>query len=347
MPHQCTNCNRTFPDGSKEMLSGCPDCGGNKFRYRPSGDAGEPEPSRDRPEPAPDPDPGGSVTDAVRGATTTVRDWVGRGGADGSRAPDRGDRPSGPVGSPGTAEGDPASEPDPSSEPAVGRGWEDVPESGESPGSSGDGGSAPDPDEGSVSGPEEGSVPSENDGPPPGTPRGPVPDDAERVDDGTPTPDGEDTAQASARASMVEPDELPDPSGDPPSGVPSTPSGSVQPDPGEPDPGGDPDGVDAHGPAAPGEEATPGPADGSSAATGGSPEQATGPPESAHDGDSPDLSKLRQELNDQFESIKIVEPGQYELNLMELYDREEYIISLMEDGRYAIEVPETWRDDGF
>ena len=31
MPHQCTNCERVFPDGSKEMLSGCPDCGGNKF----------------------------------------------------------------------------------------------------------------------------------------------------------------------------------------------------------------------------------------------------------------------------------------------------------------------------
>jgi hypothetical protein len=30
---------------------------------------------------------------------------------------------------------------------------------------------------------------------------------------------------------------------------------------------------------------------------------------------------------------------------MELYDREEYIISLREDGRYVIEVPDTWRDE--
>jgi len=30
---------------------------------------------------------------------------------------------------------------------------------------------------------------------------------------------------------------------------------------------------------------------------------------------------------------------------MELYDREEYIIALQENGRYVIEVPETWRDD--
>jgi predicted nucleic acid-binding Zn-ribbon protein len=27
---------------------------------------------------------------------------------------------------------------------------------------------------------------------------------------------------------------------------------------------------------------------------------------------------------------------------MELYDRTEYIISLQEDGRYVIEVPDTW-----
>ncbi|MFC6767868.1 OapC/ArvC family zinc-ribbon domain-containing protein, partial [Natrinema soli] len=36
MPHQCTNCGRTFDDGSKEMLSGCPDCGGNKFQFAPT-----------------------------------------------------------------------------------------------------------------------------------------------------------------------------------------------------------------------------------------------------------------------------------------------------------------------
>lgn len=58
----------------------------------------------------------------------------------------------------------------------------------------------------------------------------------------------------------------------------------------------------------------------------------------------PSLAELREELDDQFESIKIVEPGQYELNLMELYDRETYIISLQEDGRYVIEVPEAWRE---
>jgi hypothetical protein len=71
----------------------------------------------------------------------------------------------------------------------------------------------------------------------------------------------------------------------------------------------------------------------------------TEPAEDAQiDDEPPDLEALREELNQQFESIRIIAPGQYELNLMELYDREEYIISLLEDGRYAIEVPEAWRD---
>ncbi|PSQ21624.1 hypothetical protein BRD04_06060, partial [Halobacteriales archaeon QS_9_67_17] len=43
--------------------------------------------------------------------------------------------------------------------------------------------------------------------------------------------------------------------------------------------------------------------------------------------------------------IKIVEPGQYELNLMELYDRDEYIIALQENGRYVIQMPEQWISD--
>ncbi|WIV68530.1 OapC/ArvC family zinc-ribbon domain-containing protein [Natrialbaceae archaeon AArc-T1-2] len=60
--------------------------------------------------------------------------------------------------------------------------------------------------------------------------------------------------------------------------------------------------------------------------------------------DRPSLEELRDELNDQFESIKIVSPGQYELNLMELYNREEYIVSLQEDGRYVIDVPDSWRN---
>jgi len=46
--------------------------------------------------------------------------------------------------------------------------------------------------------------------------------------------------------------------------------------------------------------------------------------------------EARRELMDQFETIRIVEPGSYELNLMNLYEEEEKIIALQEDGRYQV-----------
>ncbi|WP_348606809.1 Zn-ribbon domain-containing protein [Halobaculum rarum] len=199
MPHQCTNCGRTFADGSKEMLSGCPDCGGNKFQFDPAGgsDTAPPE----------------AEGTADHNTSTASRDETN---AD------------------GVAETDP----------------DDVTGTTTSPRTA---------------------------------------------------PDTEDGAQASARSDVVSPDEL--------------------------------------------------------AAAAESTEPATDRAEqgevssSADDADSsdaeasdPNLDALRQKLNDQFESIRIVSPGQYELNLMELYDREEYIISLREDGRYVIEMPEGWDD---
>ena len=51
------------------------------------------------------------------------------------------------------------------------------------------------------------------------------------------------------------------------------------------------------------------------------------------------IEQLQIELSTQFESIKILEPGQYELNLMELYNRDECIIAIQEDGHYVIQVP--------
>lgn len=157
MPHQCTTCDRHFPDGSKEMLTGCPECGGNKFQFIPQ---------------------------------SAIED----------------DR---------EAPADPAPE---AESPAAA---DDILEASE--------------------------------------------------------PVGEDTAQASARSAVVSADELPD-------------------------------------------DET---ADSADAGTD----------------DSPDMEELRRELDDQFESIKILQPGEYELNLMELYDRPEYIIALEEDGRYVIDVP--------
>ncbi|MDI9642399.1 MAG: Zn-ribbon domain-containing protein [Archaeoglobaceae archaeon] len=39
------------------------------------------------------------------------------------------------------------------------------------------------------------------------------------------------------------------------------------------------------------------------------------------------------------ESVRIIAPGQYEINLEKLLEREEIIIALEEDGRYIIHLP--------
>ena len=267
MPHQCTDCGTTFADGSTEMLSGCPDCGGNTFQFLPEGTAGEaesaagtgsdptpetaskpdstPESDVDRPK---HPSPGDSVARTVGNAAKTVRDIVG---ADSS----------GPGTSPEAA--DPL-------EP-----WP------EDSARSKDGNMAE-------------TAPSSN-------PDSPSADRDRRSQ----RPDGEDVAQASARSAVVTPEELPE-------------SGTAE--------------LAAGGPSAPSQSPEPESSVGEHQAE----------PTESEQTDRPDLEELREELNDQFESIRIVEPGQYELNLMELYDREEYIIALQEDGRYQIQVPESW-----
>jgi predicted nucleic acid-binding Zn-ribbon protein len=54
--------------------------------------------------------------------------------------------------------------------------------------------------------------------------------------------------------------------------------------------------------------------------------------------------EARDELMDQFETIRIVEPGSYELNLMNLYEEDEKIIALQEDGRYQVSLPTALED---
>jgi predicted nucleic acid-binding Zn-ribbon protein len=259
MPHKCTGCGRQFADGSKEMLSGCPDCGGSKFQFMPAGGA----PAAEEPPEPPQPE-AGAVAETVGAATTKLRDFVG----------------------------------------------EDPPAPADAPEQSAD-----------TVGEAVGSIDAE-----------------EGVEDG---------AQSSARSEMVSPEELPD---DPPSvgaattGVPdaggASPSesrGTSTPDAGDaspPDAGGDstPDsdegGRNAELPNTVGDE-------------GGGARVVDTPSE-----ERPDLSELREELNDQFEGIRICERGEYELNLMELYEREETIIALQENGRYVIEPPESWHGDG-
>ena len=234
MPHQCTTCGRTFPDGSKEMLSGCPDCGGNKFQFKPASAVD-------------DADPGDGT---AAGDETTDR-----------ASSDPTDRsaptPSDEQPTPGN---EPASTPDEARDDAT-------PTTAART-------STPDPT-------PDTDAPSRTDAAP-----------ADSASPGTADTDGteqiadrndEDTAQASARSDVVSPDEL------------DRASRDVEPD--ETPPADEP---------------------------------------------QPGIDALRDELNDQFESIRIVSPGQYELNLMELYDRQEYIISLQEDGRYVIEMPDAW-----
>ncbi|SHH42565.1 OapC/ArvC family zinc-ribbon domain-containing protein [Halobaculum gomorrense] len=207
MPHQCTNCGQTFADGSKEMLSGCPDCGGNKFQFRPAGASDSPPPEA------------GGDTD---GDAESTRPDPGESAARRTEPP----------------------QPDTDSS--------DHARSGGSVGSTGS---------------------------------------------SQPSSDTEDGAQASARTDVVSPDEL----------------------------------AAAAEPTGPASEPSEDPPD-------------DGTAQSDEESADPNLDALRQKLNDQFESIRIVSPGKYELNLMELYDREEYIISLREDGRYVIEMPEGWDD---
>jgi predicted nucleic acid-binding Zn-ribbon protein len=242
MPHLCTVCGHTFPDGSKEMLSGCPDCGGNKFQYF-QGEIPDDPPVEDPPEP----DSSG-VTGTVGRAAKTVKDFVegedretgrrSRTIRDGTTRPREGEIPPDDHdgGSPGDAEW-PSAQDVADSETDSGDGNRQEPTAGEG------GSNVEDPKTGDVT---------------------------------------EDAAQTSARSDVVDTETIPD---DIEGEVVGTPSG-----------------------------------------------------------ERPDMATLREELNDQFESIRIVDKGQYELNLMELYDREEYIIALQENGRYVIEVPDAWRN---
>lgn len=52
-----------------------------------------------------------------------------------------------------------------------------------------------------------------------------------------------------------------------------------------------------------------------------------------------DVEEVKQQLHEQFEGIRILEPGNYQINLMKLYKKQECVISLQEDGRYIINVP--------
>ncbi|WP_049928927.1 OapC/ArvC family zinc-ribbon domain-containing protein [Halopiger goleimassiliensis] len=345
MPHECTNCGRTFPDGSKEMLSGCPDCGGNKFQFTPSrslsggtsdGSSGtapssedaagttestpaESSPGADADAAAVDDPPPGDWDDdsssgwgsSVSDATETVREWVSK----------------------REAENDAGTQDEPTDRQAMSADdFEEWPDSARRPS---DRSSAPDTSDTGAA----------NSGSTPRPKSREEPTRATMADD-------ENSAQADARSGVVSEDDLPTGTVEGATRNDRGRSAHSTPDRDRSDTARERVDSDRQPAARSGTDEVDG-----DAPTDESPDErvATDDEEMAAEpdhgrvvsepsGERPSIEELREELNEQFESIKIVRPGQYELNLMELYNREEYIISLQEDGRYVIEVPDAWRD---
>ncbi|WP_049969191.1 OapC/ArvC family zinc-ribbon domain-containing protein [Haladaptatus cibarius] len=283
MPHKCTNCGRAFADGSKEMLSGCPDCGGNKFQFRPSGSSpdettatGSANATAETKNEAPDT---ASSSGAVGRAASTVRGWVGSndrtkntqsGGSRNEQTTSSRDTQTNASRNQQKTSQNQQTESTASETPARER-----KQRTKSAKSAGEPTSA------------SGAKPTDDRQKPTGnrnSTRTRTPADESQGDSPAPVQSEEDRAQASARAEIVPEDELPE-----------TPT-----------------------------------------------QEGTGTVVEAPSDNQPSLDELREELNSQFESIKVVEPGQYELNLMELYERDEYIIALKENGRYVIQVPDSW-----
>jgi predicted nucleic acid-binding Zn-ribbon protein len=297
MPHECTNCGQVFADGSKEMLSGCPNCGGNKFQFQPSS--------------AMDVDPGAETHEADTGGNTPRRDSGGpstgsnawSGTADRALDDTSGADSDPETGSPHAESAGSAESAEPSQQPDSSHQWVNQ-RDGEASDITSDSTGDHEPASVDDSGPDADTDAPDVESPPDADPGS---DDSQSAERAPP----EDTAQASARSDVVSPDEIPAAGRDS--------SDRRQQDPASSSPSG-PDRPDRDGP----------------------PTDADGRVIEPSSEDRPDLEDLREELNEQFESIRIVAPGEYELNLMELYDRTEYIISLQEDGRYVIEVPDTW-----
>ena len=332
MPHECTNCGRTFPDGSKEMLSGCPDCGGNKFKFDPSSGAdtaegesetrGGSDPTERTTTDSPDPVDSDRTTSTDSSVDTDdpfeSHDWPDTAS---TTPPDAHDK-TGSAGEP-TLDDDRQRRRE-TEKTRETRGTSETPETHETRGTSETRETRETPQTDT-----EGNTSQESNTSPdrPGSVTGDRPhadvetDPAPSARDDGGDPSVEDTAQADARSAIVSGDELPeyrDDGSDPESGsAPAT----------------EPDTTPAESGAT---------SDTGSDASPDSTPAASRPDETQEPVVDSEFERMREELNDQFESIRIVRPGEYELNLVELYDREEFIISLREDGRYVIEMPEAW-----
>ncbi|MFC6827107.1 OapC/ArvC family zinc-ribbon domain-containing protein [Halopelagius fulvigenes] len=351
MPHQCTNCGKVFPDGSKEMLSGCPNCGGNKFQFRPSGSAGSTDGAAsstrtegtDRSSPSSTSTP----TDAERSPAADRA----QSDADSTR---RSDTASTDSQSAGPETGGSASETSAGrrtqSEDAKSPTWARTAERAAD---------VEDDDRPASNAPDEATRDASPDAAEGG---GGLSGRANRAGKsvrdwvnsrGTDPSQEEESASASASASSAKSEsESPEAGDSPRTPAERSPQAQEQGRPKTPEDAparGEPESDREDSAQASARSAVVSPDEIAAAADRAAVEEADGPPTDA-DGtviepqsdERPELDELREELNSQFESIKIVAPGEYELNLMELYDRTEYIISLREDGRYVIEVPDSW-----
>jgi uncharacterized protein len=57
----------------------------------------------------------------------------------------------------------------------------------------------------------------------------------------------------------------------------------------------------------------------------------------------PKAENTQKEIGDRIESIRILSPGQYELNLESLLERKEIVMALKEDGTYIVNLPSVFK----
>ncbi len=57
----------------------------------------------------------------------------------------------------------------------------------------------------------------------------------------------------------------------------------------------------------------------------------------------PEIKKDKEEVGDRVESVRILSPGSYELNLDSIMKRDEIVMALKEDGSYIVHLPSVFQ----
>lgn len=55
------------------------------------------------------------------------------------------------------------------------------------------------------------------------------------------------------------------------------------------------------------------------------------------------VEKKQEEIGKRVESVRILSPGSYELNLESLLERDEIVMALKEDGTYLVHLPSVFQ----